>query len=66
MTLNGKQMMDMYEVTTTKSSEPVYILARDLEEAAWKASQVSGGVNYLKNVTLHQPDYLYGKETLLP
>ena len=59
-------MMDMYEVTTTKSNEPIYILAHDLEEAAWKASQVSGGVNYLKNVTLHQPDYLYGKETLLP
>ena len=51
-------MMDMYEVTTTKSDEPVYILAHDIEEAAWKASQVSGGVNYLKNVTLHQPRYI--------
>ena len=50
--------MDMYEVTTTNSKEPVYILASDLEEAAWKASQVSGGVNYLKNVTLHSPNYI--------
>ena len=51
--------MDMYEVTTTNNKEPVYILASDLEEAAWKASQVSGGVNYLKNVTLHSPNYLH-------
>ena len=50
--------MDMYEVTTTKSKEPVYILAENIEEAAWKASQVSGGVNYLKNVTLHSPNYI--------
>ena len=58
--------MDMYEVTTTTSDEPVYILAEDLEEAAWKASQVSGGVNYLKNVTLHQPQYLHEQETRVP
>ena len=57
--------MDMYEVTTTKNPEPVYILAHDIEEAAWKASQVSGGVNYLKNVTLHQPEYITHEQKAL-
>ena len=57
--------MDMYEVTTTRGEE-WYILAEDLEEAAWKASKLSGGVTYLKNITLHQPDYFNAKETRLP
>ena len=57
--------MDMYEVTTTQQTEPWYILAEDLEEAAWKASKLSGGVTYLKNITLHQPDYLNVEETRL-
>ena len=56
--------MDMYEVTTTKSEEPTYILAEDLEEAAWKAAQISGGVNYLKNVTLHSANYLHDEKVL--
>ena len=58
--------MDMYEVTTTKSDEPVYILAEDLEEAAWKASRLAGGVNYLKDITLHEPNYLNEQETRVP
>lgn len=50
--------MDMYEVTTTKQTEPWYILAENLEEAAWKAAKLANGTTYLKNVTLHQPNYL--------
>ena len=58
--------MDMYEVSTTKGEE-WFILAEDLEEAAWKASKLAGGVTYLKNVTLKIPNYLQDEQkTVLP
>ena len=57
--------MNMYHVTKTCGDE-WYILAEDLEEAAWKASHLAGGVNYLKDITLHEPNYLDAKETRVP
>ena len=49
--------MNMYHVSKTDGDE-WYILAEDLEEAAWKAAKLAGGVTYLKDVTLHEPNYL--------
>ena len=57
--------MNMYHVTKT-CGDDWYILAEDLEEAAWKASHLAGGVNYLKDITLHEPNYLNEQETRVP
>tara|TARA_B100000073_G_scaffold326734_1_gene311663 strand:- start:647 stop:820 length:174 start_codon:yes stop_codon:yes gene_type:complete len=47
----------MFEVSTT-AGDQWYILAENLEEAAWKAAKLAGGTTYLKDVTLSQPNYL--------
>ena len=54
--------MHMFEVSTT-AGDQWYILAEDLEEAAWKAAKLAGGTTYLKDVTLSQPNYLKRNDT---
>ena len=53
--------MDTYKVTTTHGTE-WFILADDVESAAWEAERLAGGVNYLI-VSLYNP--INDKETVL-
>ena len=54
--------MDTYKVTTTHGTE-WFILADDVESAAWEAERLAGGVNYLIDVSLYNP--INDKETVL-
>ena len=58
--------MDTYKVTTTHGTE-WFILADDVESAAWEAERLAGGVNYLIDVSLYNPidAYRNDKETVL-
>ena len=48
-----KQPLDEWQYTTT-DGQVRYLLAPDLEHAAWAAAKLSGGTDKLKNVVLDE------------